>query len=70
MEKSELFWHAIITLVAALCAIGCIGAYFYDWTWHNLFIGAFFAMFAIFYANEVADIARQAKNFNEKGGQK
>ena len=70
MSKFDFFCHIVIMVLAVGSAIGCIGAFFYNWTWHNLFLGGLVGVFALFYASEVAEMARKANNFNEKGGQK
>lgn len=52
MNKYDLFISGFVTAMCVLCTIGCIGAYFYNWTWHNLLLGAFFGWFAYVWVSE------------------
>lgn len=36
MEKSEFFEVIVLAVLLVATAIGCIGAFSYDWKWHNL----------------------------------
>lgn len=36
MEKSEFFEVIVLAVLLVATACGCIGAFFYDWKWHNL----------------------------------
>ncbi len=46
MEKSEFFEVIVLAVLLVATAIGCIGAFFYDWTWHNLLLGITAGWFA------------------------
>lgn len=46
MEKSEFFEVIVLAVLLVATAIGSIGAFFYDWTWHNLVGGIAAGWFA------------------------
>jgi len=46
MEKSEFFEVIVLAVLWTATAIGSIGAFLYDWTWHNLLLGITAGWFA------------------------
>ena len=46
MEKSEFFEVIVLAVLLTVTAIGSIGAFFYDWKWHNLLLGITAGWFA------------------------
>ena len=46
MNKIELIEMVGLAVLLAATAVGCIGAFFYDWKWHNLLLGIAAGWFA------------------------
>lgn len=62
MERNENIVMTIMAITFAAICIGCIGAFFYDWTWHNLAIGIGAAEMAIVFADTVIQDYRENEN--------
>lgn len=46
MNKIDLIEVIVLAVLWTATAIGCIGAFLYDWTWHNLVLGIAAGWFA------------------------
>ena len=62
MNKIELIEMVGLAVLWLATAIGCIGAFFYDWTWHNLLLGIAAGWFAAVIIRVLIEEYREAKN--------
>lgn len=61
MERNETIVMTIMAITFAAICIGCIGAFLFDWTWHNLAIGMGAAEMALVFADAVIQDYRENK---------
>ncbi len=62
MEKSEFIVMSILAITFMVIAIGCFGAFFYDWTWHNIALGVGALEMAIVFGDTVLSDYRDNQN--------
>lgn len=62
MEKTEFIEVIVLAVLWTAAAIGCIGAFFYDWTWHNLVMGIAAGWFATVIIRALVDEYKDTKN--------
>ena len=62
MEKSEFFEVIVLAVLLVATAIGCIGAFFYDWKWHNLVEGITAGWFASVIIRALVNEYKDTKN--------
>ena len=62
MTKSEIIVMSILAITFMVIAIGCFGAFFYNWTWHNIALGVGALEMAILFGEAVVGDYREFKN--------
>ena len=62
MDKTEFIEVIVLAVLLVATAIGCIGAFFYDWKWHNLLLGITAGWFAGVIIRALVDEYRDRKN--------
>ncbi len=62
MEKSEFIVMSILAITFMVIAIGCFGAFFYDWKWHNIALGVGALEMAIVFGQAVLSEYRENQN--------
>ena len=62
MEKSEIIVMCILAITFMVIAIGCFGAFFYNWTWHNIALGVGALEMAIVFGEAVLSDYRENQN--------
>ncbi len=62
MEKSEFIVMSILVITFMVIAIGCFGAFFYDWKWHNIALGVGALEMAIVFGQAVLSEYRETQN--------
>ena len=65
MKKSEFIEVIVLAVLWLATAIGCIGAFFYDWTWHNLLLGIAAGWFAGMIIHVLVDEFKETKNITK-----
>lgn len=62
MKKIEFIEVIVLAVLWSAAAIGCIGAFFYGWKWHNLVMGIAAGWFATVIIRALVDEYRDTKN--------
>lgn len=62
MKKIEFIEVIVLAVLWSAAAIGCIRAFFYDWTWHNLAMGIAAGWFAGVIIRALVDEYKDTKN--------
>ena len=62
MDKTEFIEVIVLAVLLVETAIGCIGAFFYDWKWHNLVGGITAGWFASVIIRALVNEYKDTKN--------